>query len=190
MIEKITRAYVGKLVEHGVISNNDADVYMYGFYQTVMFLVNIITTTFIAVLFHQFIPCLLLNLFYIPIRMCAGGYHASTPLRCYVISVCMIIGLLFVIRWINFSYITSWMIIMFSCIGIIIMSPVETTNNPLDNDEVLVYKKRTYIVLTFEIIMSLLFTYLLYDQFLEIVSLALITELGMLLIGKLCLQNK
>lgn len=24
MIEKITRAYVGKLVEHGVISNNDA----------------------------------------------------------------------------------------------------------------------------------------------------------------------
>ena len=50
MIEKITRAYVGKLVEHGVISNNDADVYMYGFYQTVMFLVNIITTTFIAVL--------------------------------------------------------------------------------------------------------------------------------------------
>ena len=82
------------------------------------------------------------------------------------------------------------MIIMFSCIGIMIMAPVETTNNPLDNDEVLVYKKRTYIVLTFETIMSLLFTYLLYDQFLEIVSLALITELGMLLIGKLCLRNR
>jgi putative AIP processing-secretion protein len=63
-----------------------------------MMLLNIVTTLFLGILFQLFVPCILLNLSFIPLRINAGGYHADNPAKCYVNSTIMIAVLLAAIK--------------------------------------------------------------------------------------------
>lgn len=41
MLERLSEKFVGKLINAGIVSETDADVYMYGFFQLAMMLLNI-----------------------------------------------------------------------------------------------------------------------------------------------------
>lgn len=98
MLERLSEKFVGKLISVGIISETDADVYLFGFFQLVMMLLNIVTTIVLGVLFELLLPCILLNVSYIAIRTSAGGHHADSPMRCYINSTIMISVLLAVIK--------------------------------------------------------------------------------------------
>ena len=83
MLEKLSERFTEKLVSLGIVQKEDAEIYSFGFFQLFMMLINVVTTIFLGVVFRQFWQCLLLNASYIPIRMCAGGHHASSPVKCY-----------------------------------------------------------------------------------------------------------
>lgn len=68
------------------------------FFQSFMILLNIVMTFFLGILFQLVIPCILLTLSYIPIRINAGGHHADSPMKCYINSTIMIAVLLAVIK--------------------------------------------------------------------------------------------
>ena len=100
MLEKLSERFTEKLVSLGIVQKEDAEIYSFGFFQLFMMLINVVTTIFLGVVFRQFWQCLLLNASYIPIRMCAGGHHASSPVKCYLSSTVMIAGLLVLVRWV------------------------------------------------------------------------------------------
>ena len=147
MLERLSEKFAGKLIQAGIISEKDTDVYTYGFFQSVMMILNIVTTLILGIVFQLIIPCILLNLAYIPIRTNAGGHHASSPFKCYVNSTIIIAVLLSVIKWVAIPIFISIVILAVSSAVIIILAPVETENNPLDEEEKRVYRKRTIFIL-------------------------------------------
>ena len=166
MLARLAEKFAGKLVQAGTVSQEEADVYAFGFYQMLMLLLNVGTTLLLGAAFGLFLPCVLLNVAYIPIRVSAGGHHADTPFRCYLFSTLLIAGLLAV------SGVVIW-----------IMAPVETENHPLDETERHVYRRRAHAVLIAELAAGLLAVILAREQLAAIVALGLGTECGMLLAG-------
>lgn len=183
MLERLSKKFAGKLISTGIISETDADVYVYGFFQLVMMLLNIATTIILGVLFKLLLPCILLNISYIAIRTSAGGHHAGSPMRCYVNSTIMISVLLAIIKWIPFQRAVSVAILAAASIFIWITAPVETENNQLDETERFVHRRRTRIVLIVEIIVFVMCMIIGKNQICKIIALGLFTELVMLLAG-------
>jgi accessory gene regulator B len=185
---QLSEKFARKLIERKVISKTDADVYIFGFYQTVMLLINVTTTLVLSILFKLVFPCILLNISYISIRISAGGHHANNAICCYINSTLMIAGLLAIIKWVVFQPIISWIIILFSSILIWILAPVETENNPLDKVEVRVYRKRSHVVLLIQIAINVLFSLCELNWIVQISALGLVTEFIMLILGILKLR--
>ena len=100
MLARLAEKFAGKLVQAGTVSQEEADVYAFGFYQMLMLLLNVGTTLLLGAAFGLFLPCVLLNVAYIPIRVSAGGHHADTPFRCYLFSTLLIAGLLGILKWV------------------------------------------------------------------------------------------
>ena len=187
MLEHISKKFAVKLIQAGIISEEDTDIYVYGFFQSVMMIFNIVTTLILGIVFQLVIPCILLNLAYIPIRTNAGGHHASGPFKCYVNSTIIIAVLLSIIKWVAIPIFISIVILAVSSAIIFILAPVETENNPLDEEEKRVYKKHTIIILGIEIVIFIISLILNKNLIAEIISLGLLTECLMLIIG--CVKN-
>mgnify|MGYP001213240427 CR=1 FL=1 len=64
MLEHLSKRFAGKLICAGIISEADADVYVYGFFQGMMLLLNVITTLLLGILFQKLLLCMLLNATY------------------------------------------------------------------------------------------------------------------------------
>ncbi len=183
MLERLSEKFVGKLINAGIISETDADVYVYGFFQLVMMLLNIATTIVLGVLFKLLLPCILLNISYIVIRTSAGGHHAGSPMRCYVNSTIMISVLLAIIKWIPFQRAVSVVMLAAASLFIWITAPVETENNQLDKTEKSVHRRRTRAILIIEIIAFTICMILGKNQVCKIIALGMFTESVMLLAG-------
>ena len=94
MLQTFSEKFAKKLIQAEIIPESDADIYVSGCYQFGMMLLNIVTTIGLGILFRLFLPCVLLNLSFIPIRISAGGHHADSPVKCYVLSTLLIAALL------------------------------------------------------------------------------------------------
>lgn len=140
-------------------------------------------TLLLGILFQKLLLCMLLNAAYIPIRISAGGHHADSPFRCYINSTIMIAILLAVIKWIPINPIASVILLVVASIVIWILAPVETENNPLDDTEQYVYRKRTRIVLGIEAAASIFSLIFLKEQIAATIVLGLSTEAWMIIIG-------
>lgn len=185
MLERLSEKFAGKLISTGIISETDAEIYVYGFFQTVMLVLNVATTLLLGIIFQMIIPCILLNLAYIPIRISAGGHHADSPVKCYINSTFMIAVLLAIIKWIPMHHVVSVILLVVSSVVIWILAPVETENNPLDEVEVCVYRRRTKIVLAIELAVICLCFITAKYQIAVTIILGLFTESLMLLIGSI-----
>ncbi len=183
MLERLSEKFAGRLIQAGIITEEDTDVYTYGFFQSVMMILNIVTTLILGIVFQLLIPCIILNLAYIPIRTNAGGHHASSPFKCYINSTIIIAVLLSIIKWVAIPTVISIAILTVSSAVIFILAPVETENNPLDETERQVYKKRTRIVLCIEIAVFAVLLVFAKSQIAGIIALGLLTECLMLIMG-------
>lgn len=187
MLEKISNKFAAKLVDTGIISESDADVYVFGFYQIVMLLLNVVTTLILGAAFQCVLFCILLNAAYIPIRVSAGGHHADNPVKCYIHSTLIIAVLLAIIKWITIPSVILVAMLVLSTLVILILAPVETENNPLDEVEQKVYRRRTIIVLIIELMICLVCFCLSKGSIVQVIALALLTESIMLVAGKVSL---
>lgn len=87
MFKKTACKITQRLFEKGIISESDFDLYEYGFNMGITVLLNLISTIVIGVIAGNVFESIAFLVFYIPLRSYAGGYHASTPRRCYFISI-------------------------------------------------------------------------------------------------------
>lgn len=176
MIEKLSEKFARKLINAELILEEDAEIYSYGFFQFCMMLLNIVTTVFLSIIFQLLVPCIVLNMVFIPLRMNAGGHHADSPLKCYINSTIMIASLLAIIKWITVYPVISVIMVLISCIVNIAFAPVESENNPLDETEKSIYRKRTILILIIEIIAFLISLFIFDKWVAETVALGMFTE--------------
>ena len=157
MFEKTSEKITNAIAQNGTIKAEDKELYKYGIQQGMMILLNLCTTLIIGAVFEMVWQSILFTVAYIPIRSYAGGYHSKTPQRCYIFSILMIIAVLWGMKYFNNTYFICIALLVFASIIILLLSPVEDKNKPLDKLEKRIYKKRTLIILGIEILIILLF---------------------------------
>lgn len=185
MLKRLSEKLAEKLVHTGIISEADADVHVYGFFQLTMLLINLSTIILLGVMFKEMLLCVILNIAYIPIRVNAGGYHANSPFRCYINSTITIAVLLAVLKWGSFSEISVCLMVACSTVVIWFLAPMGALEQPLDEAEKKVYGTRTRVVLSIEMVASLCLMFMHLAQISAAIVLGILTEAVMLVVGKI-----
>lgn len=120
-------------------------LYEYAVYIILSSLFHIATIIVLGLCFNLLVESLMFYFSFISIRKFAGGYHAKTPVRCYVFSVISTVFILVVMKIIlnvN-SLLIMYGLLLLGLIFVIlicVLSPIDTDKNPLNNREKTVYK--------------------------------------------------
>ncbi|WP_066049015.1 accessory gene regulator ArgB-like protein [Anaerotignum propionicum] len=130
------------------LQEDDKDIYLFGVYQGAILLLNICTALLIGVALNMLLEIVIYLICFLPLRIFAGGYHAKTQLRCYIMSsfttVIILLGIQFLQQqesiWEFLSYIVSFGIIWR-------FAPVADANKPLLEKEHVIYQKKVRKVL-------------------------------------------
>jgi len=150
MIERISNAIERKYEAFDIANNKSRPIYLFGTYQLIMLLLNFISMLFIGFAFGQLTYCLLYMAMFIPPRVYAGGYHASSPKKCYIYSMLCVVLAMFIIKYGILNIVICDIITMVSGIVIFIIAPVEDGNNMLDDKAYERYKLCTRVMLVLE----------------------------------------
>lgn len=185
MFHNISEKITDTLVKNGSIPAENKELYSYGFRQLFLILVNISTIFLIGLVFGEFWKTVLFSIGYLPIRSFAGGYHANTPTTCYFFSILMMLAFIIIIKVVSISTLPLIIMLLFSIITIILLSPTQDKNKPLDDLEKKVYKRKTLVLLSIETVFVIIFILinLLNTAFclvLSLVSLSIILIIGRL----------
>ena len=181
---KIIERYTKKLIANGIIKSEDKELYAYGFHQGLIIIANILTTILVGFIFGMIWQSIVFMMAYIPLRSFAGGFHAKTQLRCYVYSVILTATVLLAVRFILWTNFTT--IGLALALGVIIftLAPVEDKNKPLDKKEFTVYRKRTRMILSLEIVVIAFLVAVGLKAISAVIVISIFTLAVMLIAGK------
>ena len=167
------------------INDDDREVYQYGFEQLFSTVFNIVSMLLLGAIFGKIYQSLVLTLAFILLRTYSGGYHASTPLRCYCLSVMSISIALSVMKFVivnNYIYLGLWIL---SSLVIILFSPVDNVVKPLDEIEKIIYKKKSIIVWCIESCIAFIFFMLQITEIHKSIVLAQLIISVAIVLGKI-----
>lgn len=180
-IERVVTTLQG----NGFVEEEDKELYIYGLEQGSIIILNILTVVTIGIILGQVWESILFMFSYFPLRSCAGGYHAKTPLRCYLLSIIMVIAVLVTMRLPIWNNVNSFILVIVSGIVIMFLAPVEDGNKPLDAKETIIFKKRTQMILYVLAGMILVFRVIGLHEASICIMISLFTLSIMLVLGKL-----
>lgn len=143
MFEIVANEIVVCLVSRLLLDSENIRVY---YYSAEVLLMNVVLLlSIIGVSIIGSCPLLLLGyiIFYIPIRVFAGGYHAKNSDRCYVLSVLMYMLLACIYYFVPNLYTSDKSVIalVIAIIGIAIAAPHTNENHELSREQYLRNKK-------------------------------------------------
>lgn len=133
------------LVHAGAVPSEDRALYEYGVRQGIVLVINVVTFVLIGLLMGMVWQSIIFMLAYNPIRSYAGGYHAGTPLTCYLLSIPTIFAVLSGVKFVSWNGYLFSIIILSAGIVIMLLAPVEDSHKPLNGREKEVYKGRARI---------------------------------------------
>lgn len=141
------------LSDNGIIKKDEIDLCKYGIEYFIISVAEILSVLIISVFIKSFIITAIYFIGFIPLRIYAGGYHADTKLRCYLIllAVCgmfwwcigHINAMFYPIAEIISMFYTSYMIIKYS--------PIIHENRNFNDSEISNYRKISIKILFIEI---------------------------------------
>ncbi len=191
MIANITNHVIQNLLQANIIDQEDIAIYEFGIATLFSDIFNLMTTAMIGILMGQFWQCLIFQVIFISLRSFAGGYHASSEWKCWVLSNAMVIGSLLLSRrlpvWLGSGM--GLFLLLVSAGVILLLAPVENENNPLDSDEVRNYKSRVRLIVLISVL-SGFFLYYLSNSLFWIIILAVLSVALSLVIGACASKEK
>lgn len=138
-MEKISKKVVNYAVSHSFIREEQCEEYVYILTMLLNVFVTDITLFLMGVLMNMMWECIAFWLVYMILHKYCGGFHFSTSLRCYLSSCIMCPIVLFFIRLVPIHVVWLTALTLISAIILIIVSPVEAQNKPLDEKETVVF---------------------------------------------------
>ncbi len=172
MFVNISEKITNRLIRDNVIEHCNKEIYLFGVEQFLTTALNIVTTFVIGILLGELWQSLLFVLLFMTLRSYAGGYHASTPLRCYLLTSSIIAIALSVIKYIEINIFVCVGLLIMSGVVILILSPAESPNKPLDSIEFVIYRKRTIVLWGIQFICGVVCATMGYGNILICITLA------------------
>ncbi len=186
MINKLSRRFADKLLVNGAITEEEQELYIYGFFMLLSQLMYLV----LACIFGLILGCLVESvIFYIAfqfIRRYAGGYHAATETRCEILSTLSLLVCIIVIRLSKIYDFQNVLLIVstISSVCIFFLCPLDTLEKPLSDKEFKYFRKISWIVLLV-IVLAIIVSYCFKIQFILLpCCMSLILESILLISGK------
>lgn len=125
------------LIANDIVEKEQEEEYVYGFQKLLGKVLNYTTLLLLSIHNKVLVPGMILMFVFFSLRERTGGYHAKTPLRCYlgtVVSYFLMIRILIpAIMGKHFTYTT---IVVISILVVFIFAPVNHPNLLLDRQEI------------------------------------------------------
>lgn len=172
----------------GAVPVEDRELYEFGIRQGIFLVINIVTSLLIGLFTGMIWQCIVFMLAYNPLRSYAGGYHAGTPLKCYLLSIPIMLLVLFGIRLIPWNGYIVVIAIILAGITVLLLAPVEDANKPLDELETIVFRRRARIILAIVSFAAFALWFAGAEQFAPAIVMALVVITVMLILG--AVKNK
>jgi accessory gene regulator B len=144
MFRQIATKLVGVMVQDKIVLKDEEEIYLYGLETLIASIINVLLTISIGAILGYVVESIVFLAFYCPLRQFAGGYHAPSYLKC-TLSFLGIFALT-ILGYRQFGqYIGSIqmvVILLASCIGVVVLAPIEDPNKVLDLLERRKYKEK------------------------------------------------
>lgn len=173
------------LIIKGFANEEEKEIIEYGLYQGFLMLINILTTFFLGFIFNVFWQSIIFLISYMLLRTYAGGYHANTKNRCYILSVVIMIICFFLIN--NFELTIKFGVLLSAISGILIfiLAPVANDVKPLEAVEVKIYKNKARKIFVIEFAIAIIAEMLGQNSIFNTIVLSISTTSILLALGYL-----
>lgn len=192
MLTQLSGKISSYFIENNAIPADKREVYIYCFEILLSTLINFFAVIIIAVISGRIIETALFLIGFIPIRSTAGGYHADTHFRCFLIlmvTYTAFILLLNIISEGSFLLFNAAFMSISLCV-IFLLAPLESENKPLTNEEKHHFKKLSRLmVLGYAAVVFLIFIIAPHSNASLCISFGVLTPALSLVASKLKLSN-
>lgn len=149
------------IINHGIIEEKDREIYAVAIPSLLFSLLTWGSFFLLSVFLRITYVSILFLLFYIPLRIYAGGFHQNTREKCYVHSLFIFFILMIGFKtWIKIWVINDWTVLLVvSCIIIWFLAPLEAINKPLNAAERRHHKVTARLILMIEVVIVALFRF-------------------------------
>ncbi len=152
MLGSLSKKVVDRLLIDESTEEEDYEIYLFGMEQLLTVIIDLLTAIFLGVVFGEVIQTVIFVLSFMIMRSYAGGFHASTPFKCYLLTSLTIIVVLSVMKYIEVDLIVLVGMLLVASMVIWVLAPVDTENKTIDDIEFIVYRRKTRIVWCIEVI--------------------------------------
>lgn len=155
MLEKASMYLTNQLYIKGEIQESKIAVIKYGFEILISSFFILFSVSVYAIILFRLLDGIIFLVFFMPIRLFSGGFHAHTYGRCYICTMLLfvlVIFLAYVIPVTNISLVIC--ILIFSCFYIIQKAPCVNVHHPLSERRYRKNRKYARITIIIESVMS------------------------------------
>ena len=174
MLCTISDRIVQQLLKWKIIVQEEYEIYLFGVQQLISNILNVLSAIIIGLITREVLPCMIFLICFTAIRQYAGGYHASTRPRCYLLSMSVVAVVLAIIRYVTISFWLLVGLLIIASLVILLLSPVDTENKRLDNIEQNYYRRKAIVIWGIESIAAALCILFEYECLAESIVFALV----------------
>ncbi len=159
------------------MNEEKAEIIRYGLEVLLIKITFFTAALVISLLMHSFWECLIFTALFSGIRSYAGGYHANTRKKCFVLSMLTFCSVFMILKHIKTFPLILMIIAIFAAVSSVIIfrfAPIDTENKRLDDEEIQIFRKKARMAVIVELIMAVASYFLNFKGIMCSVMLSLI----------------
>lgn len=153
MIAKFAKKINEILIQKGIVQKEDAELYQYGIENGIVVAGNLLASGIFGIVTERPGLVLVFLLFYASLRSYSGGSHCKSRIGCFLISMAILSIPVYTHEFVmnNVPATVILMIGIAAVVVILILSPVESINKPLDDEEKKYYARVTHCIVALQV---------------------------------------
>ena len=147
MLAKISKKMTSFFLRRNIITENEIDIYNYCFEVMLSTIINALLILIIALITHCVFESILYSVCFLVLRSYAGGYHAKSHIGCVCTLMFFYGSFLLMVKIFNSEVLKIINVVFanFSLLLVFLFAPVDSKNNPLDEERRLLLGKKAII---------------------------------------------
>lgn len=187
MITKLAEKAANVLCTNDNLEQDDRELYIYGFFMLFSKVFYFLLTTVLGLMFGIVLESIAFYILFTVIRGYAGGVHASTERACMICTSLLLLTCTAAMKvCIVYSlFVLPIIMLVLSTIYIIALSPLDTEEKRLSEEEKKVYRRKTHLFTTIILLVAVLSLICKYKPMFYPCVFSLFLESILLIIGKI-----
>ena len=187
MISKIASKVVGKLIDDSVVAATEQELYVYGFFILISQILYFTLTMIFGVLLGIVLESVIFYVAFQFIRRYAGGFHASSEMKCTLITTISIFLCLLCTKICEINNIQMPILVLtiIAAVSIFVFCPLDTPEKPLTKEECKYFRKISWVILLLIMLTICIGWYFKLEFLIYPCCMGLILESILLVLGKI-----